>query len=83
MCVAALTKTKQFYAVLGGMHLLRASRERIERTEAALREYKLQRIGPAHCTGTSVIRRLGESFSGLCFTCTVGSEARFQRIYAG
>jgi len=75
--IADLTKARQFYAALGGMHLLHASRERIERTERVFLEYKLQRLGPAHCTGDDATRRFRHVFSDQCFTCTVGSKIRF------
>jgi len=75
--IEKLTKSGQFYAAVGGMHLLRASRERIERTERVFREYKLQRIGPAHCTGADATSRFWRDFPDQCFTCTVGSEMRF------
>jgi len=55
--IANLTEKTQFHAVLGGMHLLRASKERIERTEAVFRDCDQQRIGPIHCTGADATRR--------------------------
>jgi len=55
--IVNLTEKTQFHAVLGGMHLLRVSKERIERTEAVFRDCDLQRIGPAHCTGADATRR--------------------------
>ena len=69
-----LTEKKQFYAALGGMHLLRASKERIKLTETVFREYNLQRIGPAHCTGSKTIEKFKTAFPNQYFTCSVGMQ---------
>ena len=70
--VARLSGEKRIYAVIGGMHLLNASAERIERTIEAFRQYDVQRIGPAHCTGNNAIEKFERAFSEQCFTCSVG-----------
>ena len=75
--IADLTEKKQFYAALGGMHLLRASKDRVERTETVFRDYGLKKIGPAHCTGSDVIRRFWNVFQDRCFDNTVGTEVKF------
>ncbi len=72
--IADLSGKKQFYAVLGGMHLLRASEERIERTETVFRQYNLQRIGPAHCTGGKAVEKFKSAFPDRYFTCSVGTR---------
>ena len=72
--IADLTEKEQFYAVMGGMHLLDASEERIERTIAVIREYNLQRIGPGHCTGTKAAEEFRRVFPKQCFTCSVGAR---------
>jgi len=41
--IADLTEKKQFYAALGGMHLLRASKDRVERTETVFQDYGLKK----------------------------------------
>ena len=75
--IAHLSEKKQLYAALGGMHLLRASKKRIERTENVFRDYGLQKIGPAHCTGADVTRRFWNVFPNRCFDITVGTEVKF------
>ena len=72
--IASSTKKKQFYAVLGGMHLLRASKERIEQTETIFQDYDLKKIGPAHCTGSEVIRKFWKTFPNQCFICSAGNK---------
>lgn len=74
-----LTRDRPIHAVLGGMHLLTASAQRIERTFEALRELKVLRLGPAHCTGTLPTARLWTEFPGQCFSCAVGTSLSFQR----
>jgi len=69
-----LSEKKQFYTVLGGMHLLRASKERIERTKVVFQEYNLQKIGPAHCTGSKAIEKFRSSFPVQYITCSAGSQ---------
>jgi 7,8-dihydropterin-6-yl-methyl-4-(beta-D-ribofuranosyl)aminobenzene 5'-phosphate synthase len=68
---------KNFYAVMGGMHLINADPERIERTITTFREYGLQEIGPAHCTGGNAVERIRSAFPERCFDCSVGTRVRF------
>jgi 7,8-dihydropterin-6-yl-methyl-4-(beta-D-ribofuranosyl)aminobenzene 5'-phosphate synthase len=75
--ISNIKPRKNFYAVMGGMHLLNADPERIERTIAAFREYDLQKIGPAHCTGGNVVERIRSAFPERCFDCSVGTRVRF------
>ena len=49
--VADTAGCSRIHAVLGGMHLLHASDERIAKSLDALRRYDVRLIGPAHCTG--------------------------------
>jgi len=72
--IADLSQRKHFYAVMGGMHLLRASKSRIERTITVFREYNLQKIGPAHCTGSSAVKKFKNALPAQCFTCSVGTR---------
>lgn len=75
--IRELTGKKQFYAVLGGMHLLRASKERVEQTEKVFRDYGVKKIGPAHCTGADVTRKLWDVFPDRCFDSRVGTKVKF------
>ncbi|MGC9505841.1 MBL fold metallo-hydrolase [Baaleninema sp.] len=62
------------YAVMGGMHLLRASEERLAATVETLSQYDIQHIGANHCTGTKAVARLWEHFGDRCFETRVGSR---------
>lgn len=57
---------KRIYAVLGGTHLGFASREQIDATVAALKEFDIQKLGVSHCTGmlasAILAQELGERF---------------------
>ena len=52
-------------AVIGGMHLLQASQERLDRTVEALQAYDVSYLYPCHCTGEGAVsdlrQRLGAS----------------------
>ena len=71
--IAELTGRQQVYAVLGGMHLVRASAERLEATVEALKRYGVQKIGTAHCTGMRAATYLWSRLPDQCFECSVGS----------
>ena len=60
--IAGLTGTTQFHAIIGGMHLLNASGERLEATIEALKHYQVRLIAPCHCTGETVLPLLMEQF---------------------
>ena len=72
--VAKLSGEGRVYAVIGGTHLLNASVERIERTIEVLRQYDVQKIGLAHCTGSNAIKKFKNGFSDQCFVCSVGTK---------
>jgi 7,8-dihydropterin-6-yl-methyl-4-(beta-D-ribofuranosyl)aminobenzene 5'-phosphate synthase len=71
--IVQLTGRKRIHAVLGGMHLVRAGRPRLEATVAVLERYGVQKVGIAHCTGMRAATYLWSGFSGECFECSVGS----------
>ena len=72
--VAELFPGRPIRTVLGGMHLVRASRARIAHTIEAIRRHNVQRIGPAHCTGLEASRELWNVLPERCFTCNVGAQ---------
>ena len=77
--ISNLTSRKNIYAVIGGMHLVNASKERIERTITAFRKYKVQKIGLAHCTGTDAVSRFSDTFQERCFSCPAGKKISFEK----
>jgi 7,8-dihydropterin-6-yl-methyl-4-(beta-D-ribofuranosyl)aminobenzene 5'-phosphate synthase len=77
--ISGLTQGRPIRAVLGGMHLLAAAPDRIEKTLAAFRRWNIQRITPAHCTGAPAVAKLWAAFPERCSTCSVGTRIEFQR----
>jgi 7,8-dihydropterin-6-yl-methyl-4-(beta-D-ribofuranosyl)aminobenzene 5'-phosphate synthase len=77
--VQHITSGKPIHAVIGGMHLRRASRQRIDRTLAAMREMNIACLRPAHCTGMRAVAGMWRLFPECCSTWSVGSRLEFQR----
>ncbi|MCX8157175.1 MAG: MBL fold metallo-hydrolase [Verrucomicrobiae bacterium] len=65
------------YAVVGGMHLLQASAERLTATMEALEQYQVRRLGVGHCTGFVAAVALSHRFSGRCFVPAAGTRLEF------
>jgi len=63
-CVKKLTGGAPILAVVGGTHLENASKERIEKTTAALKALDVRTIYPCHCTGVFPSVRICESVGG-------------------
>ena len=76
--IVKLTGEKRIYAVMGGMHLLHASSERIDRTIEAMKKYDVQEIGLAHCTGNKAMEQLKNAFPKQSFECSVGTQRKFK-----
>lgn len=75
--IQQLTHGKPIHAVMGGMHLLSASRKRMNNTIKYLVRIKPDLLGPAHCTGRAATAELWEAFSQKCFPCSVGTSIEF------
>ena len=76
--VRHLAGGRPIHTVLGGMHLLTASPERMDQTIAAFRRLNIQRLAPAHCTGLPAQSQLWTAFSDRCSSCAVGARFSFQ-----
>lgn len=63
--IIAVAGDERILAVIGGMHLLHASEERLTQTAQALNELAIHHIMPCHCTGdtatASLSRELGSA----------------------
>jgi 7,8-dihydropterin-6-yl-methyl-4-(beta-D-ribofuranosyl)aminobenzene 5'-phosphate synthase len=77
--ITNLTGRDNIYAVIGGMHLINASKERIERTITAFKKYDVQKIGPAHCTGADAVKIFSDTFKDRCFPCFAGTNISFEK----
>ncbi|MFW6106695.1 MAG: MBL fold metallo-hydrolase [bacterium] len=71
--IQALTRNRPIHTVIGGMHLLHASPERMDKTVAELRRLDVKRLLPCHCTGMAAVARLWQEFPGRCAACPVGT----------
>jgi 7,8-dihydropterin-6-yl-methyl-4-(beta-D-ribofuranosyl)aminobenzene 5'-phosphate synthase len=72
-----MTGVQKIYAVIGGTHLGFSDQARIDETVRALRDYRIGRICPAHCTGFSASARLMREFSGQFQPVSVGFTIEF------
>lgn len=72
--IAELTGTTAFCAVIGGMHLVNASAERLDATAEALQHYKVQQLAPCHCTGENPASFLASRFPAQYATAGAGSR---------
>ena len=70
--VAELTGESRVYALVGGMHLLRAGPGRIEHTAEALQRFDVQVLGPNHCTGIEAVCHFRHRFPGRVTAMGVG-----------
>lgn len=70
---------RPIHAVLGGMHLLAATAQRMDRTVEALRAVNLSLLAPTHCTGAAATARLWSEFPEAWRPCPVGARWAFQR----
>jgi len=76
--VDRLSGHKPIRAVIGGMHLVHASQARIARTIEEFRQYDLQLLAPAHCTGMRATVALWTAFPDISQTCHVGITFEFE-----
>ncbi|MGB8690269.1 MAG: MBL fold metallo-hydrolase [Microcoleus sp.] len=75
--ITQLTEKEKIYAVIGGMHLLNASSDRLQATAETLTKYDVQIIGANHCTGMTAIAFLWHQLAGKCIICPVGTRLKF------
>jgi len=69
-----LTGNELVYAAIGGTHLFRASKERIDKTIADLKNMGIQRLGVSHCTGFYAAAQLAREFEGVFFLNNAGNH---------
>ena len=75
--VAELIPGQPILAVLGGMHLVRATQQRLETTAAALERHGVNMLAPGHCTGLAPTCFLRSRRPGRCAELSVGSAFAF------
>ena len=75
--ISKLTGEKNIYAVIGGMHLLNASRARITNTIEVFQKYEIQKVIPLHCTGHKAIGAMKNAFGDKCLCLGAGRQISF------
>jgi 7,8-dihydropterin-6-yl-methyl-4-(beta-D-ribofuranosyl)aminobenzene 5'-phosphate synthase len=75
--VRKLTRGTPLHAVIGGLHLLNASPDRLAATLAALRHHAPHLLAPCHCTGTPATDLLRHHFPHQLHPCGTGSQFTF------
>jgi len=74
--VRRLMGKEKIHAVIGGLHLGKASDEKLTAIVEALREFDIERIGVGHCTGMRASKRLMDEFGDRIFFNAVGMVFR-------
>lgn len=72
--VQKLTGKELIYAAIGGTHLIHASKERLEKTAAALKAMGVQYLGVSHCTGFAASAYLAREFGDRFFLNNAGTR---------
>jgi 7,8-dihydropterin-6-yl-methyl-4-(beta-D-ribofuranosyl)aminobenzene 5'-phosphate synthase len=72
--ISGLMDGKRVLAVIGGLHLVNASDDRIARTIAAFERYDVRLVVPMHCTGERAVKIFEEELADKCLI--VGTGAR-------
>jgi len=68
-----LTGRKLIYAVIGGIHLFRASENHVEQTVKALKGMGIKKLGVSHCAGFYASARLAQEFGDVFFLNNAGT----------
>jgi 7,8-dihydropterin-6-yl-methyl-4-(beta-D-ribofuranosyl)aminobenzene 5'-phosphate synthase len=77
---ARLAGTERIHAVIGGMHLLHAGAERMEKTLAEFRSMGVELMAPCHCTGLAAVAGFWNAFPGQCVEAHAGKVFRFELV---
>ena len=69
--------TAKIHAILGGLHLGKASDGKLAKIIDHMRGFGLERIGVGHCTGPRAFLALANEFKDRIFLNTVGKVIEF------
>ena len=73
-----LTGVERIHMVVGGTHLIRASRERMDLTVAELKRLGVHNLGVSHCTGLPAATILSQEFGDSFFFNNTGRRITIQ-----
>jgi 7,8-dihydropterin-6-yl-methyl-4-(beta-D-ribofuranosyl)aminobenzene 5'-phosphate synthase len=68
---------KRVYAVMGGLHLVKATGKKLETIIQHLKRFDLQKIVVGHCTGNHALQALYNQFGDKVIANTVGNVVTF------
>ncbi|MBM7556376.1 MBL fold metallo-hydrolase [Halanaerobacter jeridensis] len=69
---------QEIYTIIGGMHLVNASRDRIEWTIEQLQKIDFTQLIPLHCTGERAVRAMQSAFGERVETLSVGDKIKLK-----
>lgn len=72
-----ITKRDRILGIIGGLHLIKASEERLSKTTEKLKEMKVERIYAGHCTGFKAQYKLYKEFRENFKPLATGMEIEF------
>ena len=75
--VTQITGCERIHAILGGLHLGKASNEKLEKIIDHLHAFGLEKIGVGHCTGPKAFLALANEFNDRVFLNTVGNVMEY------
>ena len=75
--IRQVTNSRPIRAVIGGMHLLNASPERVTKTLEGFHQWNISQIVPGHCTGIAAVAQLWTAFPDRCSSCATGTHLAF------
>ena len=75
--VTHITGRNKIHALLGGLHLGKASGEKLKKITDHLLTFGLEKIGVGHCTGPKAFVALANAFKEKAFLNTVGNVIEF------
>ncbi len=76
--VLSLSESGRIHAVVGGLHLVDASLERIRWTIEKIRPYDIRYLGLCHCTGIEAYCEMSRAFPGRCRYVSAGTVIEFE-----
>jgi 7,8-dihydropterin-6-yl-methyl-4-(beta-D-ribofuranosyl)aminobenzene 5'-phosphate synthase len=75
--VTEITGRQRIHAILGGLHLGKASAEKLDKIVDHLQFFGLEKIGVGHCTGPKAFVALANAFRDKVFLNAVGNVMEF------
>jgi 7,8-dihydropterin-6-yl-methyl-4-(beta-D-ribofuranosyl)aminobenzene 5'-phosphate synthase len=75
--IRKLAGNQPVHALLGGMHLLHSSKQRLEFTGNYLQQLQIKYLAPNHCTGVNAICYLRQRFPDTIEASNAGSKHQF------